>query len=94
MGKVMNERQRIMLRAIELARNGTFTTSPNPLVGCVIVAGNRIVGEGWHLRAGDDHAEIAALRQAGDEATGACAYVTLEPCVHQGRTGPCVRCST
>ncbi len=86
----MNERQRIMLRAIELARNGVFTTSPNPMVGCVIVARNRIVGEGWHLRAGDDHAEIAALRQAGDEAAGACAYVTLEPCVHQGRTGPCV----
>ena len=90
MEQYLNDHHQIMSRAIELARKGVFTVSPNPMVGCVIMADNRVVGEGWHVQAGGDHAEIAALREAGDEALGACAYVTLEPCVHQGRTGPCV----
>jgi diaminohydroxyphosphoribosylaminopyrimidine deaminase/5-amino-6-(5-phosphoribosylamino)uracil reductase len=78
-----------MGRAIELARRGLFTSDPNPRVGCVLVRGGRIVGEGWHERAGGPHAERVALEQAGDEAEGATAYVTLEPCSHTGRTGPC-----
>lgn len=90
MVKGLNDHQQIMSRALELAKNGIFTVSPNPMVGCVVVGDNRVVGEGWHVQAGGDHAEIAALRQAGDRALGARAYVTLEPCVHQGRTGPCV----
>ena len=90
MEQYLNDHHQIMSRAIELARRGVFTVSPNPMVGCVIMADNRVVGEGWHVQAGGDHAEIAALREAGDEALGACAYVTLEPCVHHGRTGPCV----
>ena len=90
MEQYLNDHHQIMSRAIELARRGVFTVSPNPMVGCVIMADNRVVGEGWHVQAGGDHAEIAALREAGDKALGACAYVTLEPCVHHGRTGPCV----
>ena len=90
MEQYLNDHHQIMSRAIELARRGVFTVSPNPMVGCVIMADNRVVGEGWHVQAGGDHAEIAALREAGDKASGACAYVTLEPCVHHGRTGPCV----
>ncbi|MDN3558236.1 bifunctional diaminohydroxyphosphoribosylaminopyrimidine deaminase/5-amino-6-(5-phosphoribosylamino)uracil reductase RibD [Halomonas maura] len=78
-----------MARALVLARRGLYTTDPNPRVGCVLVKGDRRVGEGWHLRAGEPHAEIHALRQAGEAARGATAYVTLEPCSHQGRTGPC-----
>ncbi|WP_158970602.1 bifunctional diaminohydroxyphosphoribosylaminopyrimidine deaminase/5-amino-6-(5-phosphoribosylamino)uracil reductase RibD [Paraglaciecola sp. L3A3] len=79
-----------MARAIQLAKRGQFTTSPNPNVGCVIadITGN-IVGEGWHHKAGTAHAEVHALRQAGELAKGATAYVTLEPCSHQGRTPPC-----
>ena len=90
MEQYLKDHRQIMLRAIELARKGVFTVSPNPMVGCVIMADNRVVGEGWHVQAGGDHAEIAALREAGDKALGACAYVTLEPCAHHGRTGPCV----
>ena len=79
-----------MARALELARRGIYTTMPNPCVGCVIVndQGN-IVGEGWHERAGEAHAEVHALRMAGDKAKGATAYVTLEPCSYYGRTPPC-----
>lgn len=85
----MQPQATIMQRAIELARKGMNTTTPNPRVGCVIVQGDEIVGEGWHQVAGEPHAEIHALRQAGDKARGACVYVTLEPCSHQGKTGPC-----
>ncbi|AMC99822.1 bifunctional diaminohydroxyphosphoribosylaminopyrimidine deaminase/5-amino-6-(5-phosphoribosylamino)uracil reductase RibD [Halomonas chromatireducens] len=78
-----------MARALQLARRGLYTTDPNPRVGCVLVKGNRLVGEGWHERAGEPHAEVHALRMAGEAARRATAYVTLEPCSHHGRTGPC-----
>jgi len=78
-----------MARALALAERGLYTTTPNPRVGCVIAKGARVVGEGWHEKAGGPHAEIAALRQAGAEAGGATVYVTLEPCNHYGRTPPC-----
>jgi diaminohydroxyphosphoribosylaminopyrimidine deaminase / 5-amino-6-(5-phosphoribosylamino)uracil reductase len=78
-----------MARAFRLAEHGLNTTSPNPRVGCVIVRDNAIVGEGWHERAGQPHAEIHALKNAGNRTRGATAYVTLEPCNHAGRTGPC-----
>ncbi|MFI6786303.1 bifunctional diaminohydroxyphosphoribosylaminopyrimidine deaminase/5-amino-6-(5-phosphoribosylamino)uracil reductase RibD [Nonomuraea sp. NPDC050383] len=81
-----------MARAVELAARGHGTTSPNPVVGCVVVdAAGRIAGEGFHARAGGPHAEVVALRQAGERARGGTAYVTLEPCDHTGRTGPCSR---
>ena len=78
-----------MARALQLARRGHYTTQPNPRVGCVVVKHGERVGEGWHQRAGESHAEVHALRMAGAAARNATAYVTLEPCSHQGRTGPC-----
>lgn len=78
-----------MARAIQLAELGRFTTDPNPRVGCLIVRDGVVVGEGWHRRAGEPHAERHALTEAGDRARGATAYLTLEPCCHQGRTPPC-----
>ncbi|MDR0183560.1 bifunctional diaminohydroxyphosphoribosylaminopyrimidine deaminase/5-amino-6-(5-phosphoribosylamino)uracil reductase RibD [Lysobacter arvi] len=79
----------MMARALRLAERGAYTTKPNPMVGCVIAHGETVVGEGWHQRAGEPHAEVHALRDAGERAKGATAYVTLEPCAHTGRTGPC-----
>ena len=79
----------MMARALQLAERGLWTTSPNPRVGCVLVRDGEIVGEGWHEKAGEPHAEVHALRAAGDKARGAIAYVTLEPCSHHGRTPPC-----
>jgi diaminohydroxyphosphoribosylaminopyrimidine deaminase/5-amino-6-(5-phosphoribosylamino)uracil reductase len=78
-----------MAHAMRLAERGLYTTDPNPRVGCVVVRNGEIVGEGWHCRAGDHHAEVHALHQAGDRARGADVYVTLEPCCHHGRTPPC-----
>ena len=78
-----------MARALRLAGRGLLTTDPNPRVGCVLVKAGEVVGEGWHERAGGPHAEINALQEAGEQAVGATAYVTLEPCCHQGRTPPC-----
>lgn len=78
-----------MARALELAQRGLFSTMPNPRVGCVIVRDGKVVGEGWHEKAGTAHAEVQALRVAGENARGATAYVSLEPCVHHGRTPPC-----
>ncbi|MDU8923853.1 bifunctional diaminohydroxyphosphoribosylaminopyrimidine deaminase/5-amino-6-(5-phosphoribosylamino)uracil reductase RibD [Pasteurellaceae bacterium LIM206] len=78
-----------MQKAIDLAGRGQFTTTPNPAVGCVLVKDGEIVGSGFHLKAGEPHAEVMALRAAGDKAKGATAYVTLEPCSHFGRTPPC-----
>src|SRR5690606_27378899 len=75
--------------ALQLAERGLNTTSPNPRVGCVLVRDDQDVGEGWHQHAGEPHAEVHALRAAGKAARGATAYVTLEPCSHQGRTPPC-----
>jgi diaminohydroxyphosphoribosylaminopyrimidine deaminase/5-amino-6-(5-phosphoribosylamino)uracil reductase len=80
---------RYMQRAISLAKKGHYTTSPNPRVGCVIVKNNKIVGEGYHQKVGEGHAEVHALAQAGSNAQGSTAYVTLEPCSHYGRTPPC-----
>ncbi|HET7331554.1 bifunctional diaminohydroxyphosphoribosylaminopyrimidine deaminase/5-amino-6-(5-phosphoribosylamino)uracil reductase RibD, partial [Dyella sp.] len=78
-----------MTRALALAERGLFTTQPNPRVGCVIVRDGEVVGEGWHQKAGEPHAEVFALRAASEKARGATVYVTLEPCSHQGRTPPC-----
>lgn len=78
-----------MARALELAQQGLYTTQPNPRVGCVLVRDGEVVGEGWHCKAGQSHAEVGALETAGLRARGATAYVTLEPCSHHGRTPPC-----
>lgn len=78
-----------MARALTLAARGLYTTDPNPRVGCVVVRDDRVLGEGWHVRAGEAHAEVLALRAAGPDARGATVYVTLEPCSHTGRTPPC-----
>lgn len=78
-----------MGRALELAAQGRTSTQPNPRVGCVIAFGEQVIGEGWHQRSGEPHAEVFALREAGERARGATAFVTLEPCNHHGRTPPC-----
>ncbi len=78
-----------MAQALQLAERGLNSTSPNPRVGCVLVKDGQLIGSGWHRKAGEPHAEIYALREAGAAARGATAYVTLEPCNHQGRTPPC-----
>ena len=84
----MND-QAYMAQALRLAEQGLYSAHPNPRVGCVVVAQGQVVGEGWHVRAGEPHAEVHALRQAGAQAQGATAYVTLEPCSHHGLTPPC-----
>ncbi|GGC90330.1 bifunctional diaminohydroxyphosphoribosylaminopyrimidine deaminase/5-amino-6-(5-phosphoribosylamino)uracil reductase RibD [Vreelandella lutescens] len=94
MGEFSTADHRFMARAIQLAKRGLYTTDPNPRVGCVIVRFDSseqgcVVGEGYHERAGEPHAEVHALKAAGSAAQGATAYVTLEPCSHTGRTGPC-----
>ena len=78
-----------LARAAALAERGRLRVEPNPVVGCVLVKGGRIVGEGWHARFGEAHAERAAIADAGKQARNATAYVTLEPCNHEGRTPPC-----
>jgi len=78
-----------MAHALRLAALGLHTTQPNPRVGCIVARGETVLGTGWHQRAGEPHAEVHALREAGDSARGATAYVTLEPCAHHGRTPPC-----
>lgn len=78
-----------MARALDLAAQGRYSSRPNPMVGCVLVRDGQLVGEGWHARTGEAHAEVHALRQAGERARGATAFVTLEPCAHHGRTPPC-----
>ncbi len=80
-----------MQQAIELARRGQYSTKPNPNVGCVIVKDGKLIGEGFHPKAGQPHAEVFALRAAGEQAQGTTAYVTLEPCAHYGRTPPCAK---
>jgi diaminohydroxyphosphoribosylaminopyrimidine deaminase/5-amino-6-(5-phosphoribosylamino)uracil reductase len=83
-----------MATALQLAQKGLYSTDPNPRVGCVITEGERVIGQGWHVRAGEGHAEVNALadvKRQGFSAKGATAYVTLEPCSHQGRTPPCAQ---
>jgi diaminohydroxyphosphoribosylaminopyrimidine deaminase/5-amino-6-(5-phosphoribosylamino)uracil reductase len=89
MSEFSSDDRKFMQHALQLAERGRFGAHPNPMVGCVLVRDNAIVGEGWHPLAGDAHAEIVALRDAGDQAAGATAYVTLEPCSHHGKTPPC-----
>lgn len=86
----MTSDQKFMQRAIALAKRAEGRTSPNPLVGCVIVRNGKVAAEGWHKVCGGDHAEVDALKKAGKKAKGAAMYVTLEPCAHWGRTPPCV----
>jgi diaminohydroxyphosphoribosylaminopyrimidine deaminase/5-amino-6-(5-phosphoribosylamino)uracil reductase len=87
--RISADDERFMRRALALAEKGRGTTRPNPVVGAVVVRRGRVVGEGFHVRAGEPHAEVHALRAAGEQARGATLYVTLEPCCHVGRTGPC-----
>lgn len=82
--------QEFMKRAIQLALKGKGKTSPNPMVGCVLVKNNKIIAEGWHQYCGGDHAEMMAIKKAGEKAKGARMYITLEPCFHHGRTPPCI----
>lgn len=89
MNKFSQQDHVFMQRALMLAKQAHYTTSPNPRVGCVIVRNNEIVGEGYHVKAGEGHAEVNAIKQAGSLTQGATAYVTLEPCSHFGRTPPC-----
>lgn len=89
MAPMASDDERWMRRALTLAERGRGLTSPNPLIGCVIVRNREVVGEGFHAQAGGPHAEVEALAAAGDRAAGATVYVTLEPCDHTGRTGPC-----
>ncbi|MBA3062077.1 MAG: bifunctional diaminohydroxyphosphoribosylaminopyrimidine deaminase/5-amino-6-(5-phosphoribosylamino)uracil reductase RibD, partial [Atribacteria sp.] len=86
----MNKDNFFMQRALRLAKKGMGTTSPNPMVGSVVVKNGEIVGEGFHRKAGEAHAEIIALESAGQRAKGAELYLTLEPCSHYGKTPPCV----
>jgi diaminohydroxyphosphoribosylaminopyrimidine deaminase/5-amino-6-(5-phosphoribosylamino)uracil reductase len=79
-----------MMMALELAERGHGRTSPNPMVGAVLVRDGGVVGRGYHARAGEDHAEVVALKDAGEQARGATLYINLEPCCHHGRTPPCV----
>src|SRR5258708_35556156 len=85
----MND-ERWMQRATELARRGVGRVHPNPMVGCVLVRGGKVIGEGYHHAFGKDHAEVDALKRAGTKARGATLYVNLEPCSHWGKTPPCV----
>lgn len=88
-GEFTADDRRYMAHALELASRAMYSTDPNPRVGCVLVRNGEVVGEGWHRKAGEPHAEVYALREAGERARGATAYVTLEPCAHHGRTPPC-----
>ncbi len=83
-----------MARALRLAERGRYTAHPNPVVGCVLVKDGKVVGEGSHVKTGEGHAEVNALRAAGAEARGSIAYVTLEPCAHHGATPPCTEALT
>src|SRR5690554_4698846 len=80
---------RFMAQAVKLAQQGWYSTRPNPRVGCVLVASGKVIGEGAHLRAGEAHAEVNAITASCEPTAGATAYVTLEPCSHQGKTPPC-----
>ena len=82
---------KLMKRTLTLASRGAGTTHPNPMVGALVVADGRIVGEGWHRRPGEPHAEVLALEEAGPAARGGVLFVNLEPCDHTGRTGPCTK---
>lgn len=89
MSEFSSQDHKFMQLAIDLAKQGCFTTTPNPNVGCVLVKNGEIIGKGFHFKAGQPHAEVMALRETGESAKGATAYVTLEPCAHFGRTPPC-----
>src|SRR5438128_1803552 len=89
----MADDEKMMQRAVLLAERGRGYVEPNPLVGAVIVRENAVVGEGWHQRFGEAHAEVNALVKAGESARGATLYVTLEPCCHEGKTPPCAEAS-